>query len=1354
MIVKHPGLIIKKELPTDLSVKDAAELLGVGRPALSNFLNGKARLSDQMAQRLSNTFGFPLEQLFQWRTEYEESLVQNTHTPITHVYAPPFLDIKANDIENWVNTDEISSRARLAVFLRILIHSTCKKIAKIDFPGNDDSQRPGWDGWLESSESTPWVPEGLSGWEFGVNKDIKSKANKDFEKSTKAHIKDTSNITFIFVTPHRWSQKNEWVKEKKALEKWKDVRAYDSSDLEQWLAQSLPAQSWLANEAKLSTQSVNSLESIWKEWAEVCTPSLIPAFFTKLIESHKEKVVTYLSQKPQRPFYIAADSQIEGIAFLYALFNSDESLAIYRDNSLVFKEEYIFPRLAEGTKNFIAITENKKVEKELAPYSQKIHSFVIYPKNTLTHNIDITLEILDTTTFIKALEEMGNPYDKASVIAKKSGYSLSVLRRQISEINAIKVPGWVEKSNRELIPFLFAGIWDSNNKNDCSILEQLSDNLLYEHLEKVLQANLVLNDSPVWSVDSHRGVVSKIDLLFAIANYITKSDIERYFDVAKKILEEDDPALDLPDDQQWCANIYNKKRLYSKNLRDSIGEMLILLAVHGNELFQTRLGFDCISAVDNFIRDLFFPLTLRKLQANSSNLSTYAEASPSVFLEIISNDLNSNKFILDLMQPVKNSFLESPKYTDLLWALEKLAWNKSTVASVVTILAQLSQKEINDNYSNKPSRSLFGIFRSWLPATNININERILLLKKLVKEYPEVGWDICIGQFPDSFPQMAIHASKCIWRRDFVEQISITNQDIYDFCMAAISIALEWPSYSLTKLLDLVSHIHGLNKEQQNRVWLLIKDWALNLATETEKIEMREKLRTTVLSRRAKKRSNYITLTKLGKEAYAALEPKELIDKYYWLFRAHWVDESADEIENVTEMDFSEREEFIRLKRINALKEIFKEKGYQGILELCSKGDCATTIGFLLRRFIFSSNKNIIDQIKLALISLTEKTNASYQNLIRGIMFESNDNKSLFEELLPHLSDHDKVKVYLQSPFESLVWEQVNYLDTQYQKEYWDNINPTYCRNLDEVSESVKNLLSANRPQTAFAYISLELNDISPEIIFNVLSAMLLPTAKNENSPPDGYHLGKAFSRISDSRILSLEEKAGLEYAYISVLAPYGRKSENCSIQNLELYIEKHPEFFVQIISELYKRDDGSDDENSENIETQEKKEQLFKQLYYTLEALRRLPGENSQEEIDINLLQKWVDTAIILAEKSGRKNITEYFIGKLLSQCKKGKDNIWPCEEIRELVENYHSPKMIDGMYIGLRNSRGVTSRSLEDGGNQEREIVELYKNWSEQLAITHPFVARTLLTRLSEAYQNEAQYWDNQHRLEMHLR
>src|SRR3546814_15719540 len=61
-----------KILPADLSVSNAARQLGVGRPALSNLLNGKAKLSRDMALKLERTFGADANMLIRRQAELEE----------------------------------------------------------------------------------------------------------------------------------------------------------------------------------------------------------------------------------------------------------------------------------------------------------------------------------------------------------------------------------------------------------------------------------------------------------------------------------------------------------------------------------------------------------------------------------------------------------------------------------------------------------------------------------------------------------------------------------------------------------------------------------------------------------------------------------------------------------------------------------------------------------------------------------------------------------------------------------------------------------------------------------------------------------------------------------------------------------------------------------------------------------------------------------------------------------------------------------------------------------------------------------------------------------------------------------
>ena len=68
----HPGGFIKRSvLPDGLSVTAAAEVLGVGRPALSNLLNGKASLSPEMALRVEKAFGIKMDTLLRMQARYD-----------------------------------------------------------------------------------------------------------------------------------------------------------------------------------------------------------------------------------------------------------------------------------------------------------------------------------------------------------------------------------------------------------------------------------------------------------------------------------------------------------------------------------------------------------------------------------------------------------------------------------------------------------------------------------------------------------------------------------------------------------------------------------------------------------------------------------------------------------------------------------------------------------------------------------------------------------------------------------------------------------------------------------------------------------------------------------------------------------------------------------------------------------------------------------------------------------------------------------------------------------------------------------------------------------------------------------
>jgi addiction module HigA family antidote len=1359
----HPGQYLRETVlaPKRISVTDAAKLIGVSRPGVSNFLNGKVGTTPEMAARVERAFNIPAQTLLDMQASYDHARSKGAPAN-TKPYVPPFLSIKANDIERWAS-QEIQARIRLPVLLRTLVHSTGIGRMKVKFPGNDDAERPGWDGFVEADEGAPWIPEGNSGWEFGANQNIKRKADHDFAKSVRAVSKaDREQITFVFVTPRRWAGKSAWIAAAQAKDQWKDVRAYDAQDLEQWFEQSLNGQTWFANETDHPSQGVRSLDKCWHDWADVASPPLSGTLFNSGIEAAKRTMLSRLSKEPNGPTVIAADSVEEALAFLSQLFGESggEQLQSYRDRTLVFKEKGWLPRLAQGTQNFIAVVLDRDVERELGPYARSIHSIAVYPRNTVNAEPHIVLEPVSHETFRAALESMGYNRDSIARYDNESGRSLTVLRRRLSTVPAVRTPAWAadSKTAASLVPFLFVGAWNANNEADREALSLLAD-LPYEVLEKEFQHVRHLNDAPVWSIGTYRGVISKIDLLFAIAGSITTAELKNYFSLAKIALGEDDPALDLPEGDRWAASLYGKSREFSAAFRNGISETLVLLAVHGNKLFKACLGVDTELEATRVVQELLpTPLITRKLEANDRDLPTYAEAAPDTFLSILEKDLKTEQpAVLGLLRPVDAGvFGAHPARTGLLWALEGLSWNPATLPRAALILARLAQVEINDNWVNKPIHSLEAIFTVWMPQTAANHEERLHVIKLLAEKYPGIAWKICIGQFRTHF-QAGEYSHKPRWRSDgygFGEPIR-EWAPIIAFRREMVDMALGWKDHSRDMLCDLIERLYDADEEEQAKVWKLVNSWA-SRGSDVDRAVLREKIRATFLSWVGMTRSQKMdqaSLTAAARAAYAALEPADLLNKHEWLFGGGWVEEPADELDD-EDFDHRKREERTTRLQTDALREVMNERGIAGIYELAERGKAARQIGYLVAKELLPE-KDIPAFLLNTIRPMLNSESWSRKNLIVGALqsiYDDAKRTNILRVTAEHLSQGELVQLLLLAPFCRSTWKMVDELDEVQRDTYWCEVTPAWFLDSDpENSEAIERLLAARRPRAAFSFGRFNAQKIEPSLLFRMLTEM----AKGGNDKPGHYQLEQysieqAFTHLNQTTGLTLEQKAGLEFAYLDALArPWSPGAPG--IPNLEKYLESHPELFVQAIVWMYKRSDGNED--PENFRVAPEKVQHFAERGHTLlEAIKRIPGHDDPGELAGDRLAKWVKSVRDACSELGRAETADLYLGKLLAHAPEGQDGVWPCEAVRQVMEDIQSESVFQGTQTGLYNARGAHWRG--DGGGLERAIAEKYRRWAHALQYSHPFVSSSLLMGMVRMYEQDASREDTEASLRRRMR
>ena len=1314
-----------------LTVRKAGELTGFAAADFSRVRN-------------ANLGRFTIDRLMRIH-----AALTRTSGSVVRTFVPPFLMATANDIENWAITH--GARDQLAVFLRMLVHSTCNGLEFVDFPGNDDAQRPGWDGSVETTVGNPWVPVGTSRWEFGTNDDVVRKANKDYAKRTaETDATERRRTVFVFVTPRRWHGKASWLGDRQAEGNWLDVRAWDASDLEQWLEKSIPAQAWFVGRLGNPFRGVMSLQQCWVEWCADCKPSFTEDVFAEAISAFGEKVLSHLRNETQDALRIIADSRQEGLAFLAAVLSRSDETAELKDRVVVFTKPGAMSDLAVGAPGFIPVIVDSEVEAELAQSGIGITALVVDHRTAVQYGSGISLEPLSHHGFREALGSLGLVGDEIDRLDRESGRSLTVLRRRLTRNEAIRTPNWCSEAElaESLAPMALAGAWVVSNEADRYLMGELAG-CDYDDLETSFTRLLNLEDSPVWSVGDYRGVVSKVDSLYGIARWMGVDIVDRFLEVAEIVLSGRDPALDLPEEEQFMVSLNGKAREISSPLRKATGESLVLLAIHGGRLFGNRMVPDPERKVADLVCELLDPMTTDKLLSQSSNLTLYAEAAPEAFLSMFEQDMDRTEPVVGaLMKPAGDILYGGSDRADLMWALELLAWRAEWLDRVVDLLARLAALEPDDNLHNKPSESLLSIFRSWMPQTTAVVQHRIEILDRLVKEHPDIAWRIAVAQF-NKTQSVGCYAHKPIWRDYAVgcgEPVTIGEQ--WEFVPHCIETCIHWPSHTRKTLADLLGNIQGLVPSQLAHLDDAVAEWAQS-ASDEDRAWLRERIRVSLQRNKRRKSKENSRQEKVddhvltARKAFEILEPQDTVWKHAWLFEKPWVEEAWEEMEEA--VDLQTRDKRIKALRSQAVGDVLSELGHAGVLRLAFSGDAPNVVGESLAQQAKDQGE-LLSFVWAVLGDGDVLASRRHQFLISGLFdgMGSSAAVSLVETLRQACTDDVGVMLLCLVGFERPVWSKLEAVGETVSSQYWDKVEPTWRTHGDEdINYAVSRLLAAGRPLVALNFAYLDWGRVESRHIHAMLSDLPGSVERKHGIPRlDPHHIQQALKVLDERCALTQTEMARLELLYLDLFC-----LDEDGVPNLEREVENKPELFCEAVTLAYPHPREGDDHAVEPTESELKAAQRANRL---LDKLACVPGHDDDGVLNERRLTDWIRRAQELCEENGRRRVADHHIGQLLSKAPAGKDGIWPCEPVREALEIVLNDDIKTGFQIGRQKSRGTQLRG--EGGTQERELTEQYEEWAKACGYSYPKVAAAL-RGLASAYEDEGRWWDREAAIQQRL-
>ena len=1307
-------------------MKEAAELLQIARPTFSKFVNGHIKLTPNLAARLEQVFKVKAQTLFamQDATETVSIKKQAVSTKVRR-YVPPYLHIKVTDLVRWA--DELDARSRFGVVLRILVHSTGTALQQVDFPGYDDSERPGWDGWMEAAEGTPWIPEGLSGWEFGVTKDCQQKAESDFKKRTgQLTSEERSAITYVFVTLRRWSEKSkkQWVADKRTLRQWRDVRVYDACDLEQWLEQSLPGQTWFAENvpsANKSADGVRTLERCWHQWADVSVPSLSETFFKGAMSTAVGVLSTWLKQEtvPQ-PLMVVAETEEEGLAFLACAFREPQLVGA-ANRVLVFDKGESFQRLSTGRDLFVAVTHSEEAEQATAAAVSTVRCIRIVSRQRWRgdQRIDIECDRLSTQAFADGLRAMEKTPDAVEQLERRTGGSLTVLRRLLAvNTPAVREPSWCRQSDdvlRVLLAAAFLGSWRVKTQTETpddkallSFLTGFSEETVEDHWRTLIQ----LTDSPVWEAGHCRGVVSKYDVFFALSPKVTRYLWQRFQQVVQAVLP---PALQ----DSEADNVLTGR--YSAVVRRGVSETMVFLAADGKALFRDWSDFDGVSWTETWVRGRLMQITAERLETEGRNLAFYAETAPTVFLDLLEEAVRQpNSDVLALMRSEKRGWMTPCPWSGLLNALEVLAWEPVTFRRSVELLARLAAVEPRDCGWKVPSQSLGNIFRCWMPQTLVTAEGRLREIERLLEQFPSVGWplllryidaDDCVGEF-NSRPR---------WRRrsmDYGDVLAVSHEEI----QAAADLLLSQPHYEAEQLTDLVRHWRDFTEADQKRVLQLMERWHQTEGTDETAEKVRGALRRYVLAR-----SDTPTDIRSTAEALCdRLASDNSILRNAWLFGGFW---DVDGNTEASVADWPRRLERHQQQQTEVVKTLFAQYGLTGLWQLAEKAEDPKEVGAAVARAAWPLER--LAEFVVAAVS----GKAVCRQVVTGWMKGAPRTRvaDVLRLVQPRVTAETFQALLLQAPFASEVW-QLSAGNDALAKAYWTAVKPQSPFPGEE-AEAVQLLMTAGRPWAAFEAIQW-----APERLdASLLVALLRTMADGEGKPHPTIwerQIREAVKTAEEGDTLTADEKAQLEWLWLPVMGCRWMGDKDISIPWLERYVHRHPVFFARTVEATFYRDDGTRSSSGLDAEAEERQRRRGQCLF---RSLTHLPGSDETGDEQQKALSKWLEAARKEAQSRKVSEAADRCIGTWLARAPADEDGVWPAAFVCEALEPLLPLKALAEAVISAR-WQALGAHWIDEKGTASRSEGEWYREWAERRAEIYPRLTAQILLPLAERFMGQA--------------
>lgn len=1208
--------------------------------------------------------------------------------------------ITAKELENFCNTNPKRAQELLPDLTYRLIKASVQ-LNKIHIPKGNSISNHGWDGLVETQEQHRIIPFGKSFWEFGTDKDINSKAEKDYEK----RLEDSSHdITFVFGTFRVWTKKEDFCKKHKNNCKWKEVETLNSVDYESWLEDHPSIALWLAKEInKLPPQSVKLISTKLQEWKAQTEIELKDDLVLYNRDGEQDALIELLKYK-NGIIDVIAPSWLEGLIFVLSIINKDKD---YMDRALILQTQEVWDRIVENHNGLILLYEG--FEPINIGHTSRKHLVIRISDNnqggleSQATKQDKNKVILAKQNKKTVLEKMGfSALDAGEINKDTYGYlDLIAIHPKLKPIddNATRQLKEVLKQDPNVYYSLFlSGAWDSRYDGDRKFLEAVSGKeytVLEDYIHKIENINFLETSGPHYKILLKKLIVSY---------FCNNANNEKFCKNAKNIFSEKDKAF--KEQQEF---IPNPSFLHSSILRKELADTLIILAMI-NQNWQGRVDAVLQEAIDqdNIVESLF---SLRDV------LHLLAEASPNTIIDcfepLLSRD-SEQELLERFFEKDTTMFLNNSHC--LFQALKIIAWDQNHFVRVIKILFKLAKIKF---CKQDCLETLHSLFLGWFHNTSTSHSKRIALLENLYMNNSEIVWNILCGILPSGYE--ANLGFSCPKHRDWCDGINFNSMKIpreyFEYVEEATKLILQYTD-NLAKSFYCVSTLllRIDNKYQLDFVNKL--ETFLPTANSQEKFEIKQKIIKQISDAQE---FNWNISDECMNQMQKLAENIHFDDPIYenlHLFQEyHWDEKKRKQAHT---------------QRLQAIKNMLHQTEVDNIFTLIRKANSAvcSEIGNILheinhRQFEPKMLEWLVSDIKNEQLCAREFFVGNIDTLLQDKTF------------LEKITAQQRVELFKICNINNVNLKILKEQKLDEQKQYWESFGIYSKCDMEIIPSIFYTLISFDMFEKALCFlaISLTLSSLG-EIKINIediAKAMLLVDPKKVNGGQDAYYYGEIIKKLQKVD-LDLSIMFNIEWKFLQLKNFYCTSSMKFMFQNPSSFID----FILFNDDKIQKLDEESRRAYESNY-------------FYFSGIFSFLHPKTKEPMLSIEEIQKWINEAIDYATKTqSDKNIlySKKMIGRLLRRFVDNKEITSLSQEtLRFLDQNLEDYQIKEGFMHEIKHSwlPKVKCKKMDEGGEAEMKESEVYKKHAEFLRDKFYDNLAECFVKKSNQCKKEAQYEDD---------